>query len=324
MILTRTPLRISLVGGGTDIPSFYKRGFGAVVSFAINKYIYVGVNKKFDGRTRVSYSKLEDVERVFDIQHDLIRESLLQFGVNQGVEISTVADIPGNGTGLGSSSALAVGLARALKKYTHGDQFKNPHELAKWAYEIERELCEQSVGKQDHFASAYGGIHYFQFEEKRVIAELLSLGAGKKHELENHFTLLWTGKHRSANEILKEQEENMKKGRWQLASGMRDIAVMMRDDLRKNDFSNIGAYLDANWQIKRRMAKGISSEWIDSIYDKAMEAGAEGGKILGAGGGGFFLFYGKFGIGDDLEKATGLRKIDFKIEPEGSKVIYAS
>ena len=321
MIITRTPLRISLVGGGTDLPSFYKKSFGAVVSFAIDKYIFIGLNKKFDGNTRVSYSKTELVDDPNDLEHEIIRESLMDFGL-KGVEIVSVADIPGSGTGLGSSSSLTVGLLRALQKYTGKKKFSNPHELANYAYIIERLLCSKSVGRQDHLAAAYGNIHYFQFERNKVTAELLLLNDGEKHELEDRLTLLWTGKSHNADVILKAQEENMKFGRWMAASRMRDIAVMMRDKLRNKDFSNIGTYMDMNWQIKRRLADGISNEWIDGIYEKAMNAGAEGGKILGAGGGGFFLFFGKVNLSSILEEATGLRHIPFKIDTEGSKVIY--
>ena len=321
MILTRTPLRISLVGGGTDLPSFYKRSFGAVVSFAIDKYIYVVLNNKFDGKTRVSYSKTENVTHPSVLKHDIVRESLLDFDVHS-IEVVTIADIPGNGTGLGSSSSLTVGLLRALQKYTGEKRFANPHELANYAYDVERELCGKFCGRQDHFPAAYGNLHYFQFEQNRVTAELLTLNDTERHELENRFTLLWTGRSRRGDNILKVQEENIKMGRWQLASGMRDIAVMMKDDLRKKDLYNIGAYMDANWQLKRRMADGIADEWIDDIYDKAIKAGAEGGKILGAGGGGFFLFFGRVNLGSELEKATGLKRIPFKIDTEGSKVIY--
>ena len=322
MILTQTPLRISLVGGGSDMEPFYRRSDGAVVSFAINKYIYVGVNKKFDDDIRVSYFETEIVDDVNKLKHDLVREALKAFNVEKGIEIITMADIPGSGTGLGSSSTLTVGLIRALQKYHDIKLIGHPHELAEFAYLVEQKYCNKAVGKQDHFAAAYGGLHYYQFERKRVVAELLNLNANELKELQNHFTLLWTGRTRSAAKILQHQERNLDRGRYQIAEGMRDLAVMMRDDLRNKDISNIGAYMDANWQLKRRLANGISNEWIDRIYDKALEAGAEGGKICGAGGGGFFLFYGKLGIGPDLEEATGLKRIDFEIEREGSKVVY--
>jgi D-glycero-alpha-D-manno-heptose-7-phosphate kinase len=322
MIFTRTPLRISLVGGGTDLPAFYNRSFGAVVSMAINQYVYVAVNPKFDHQTRVSYSKTENVHHPLELKHDIIRESLLTFNVS-GVEVATVADIPGTGTGLGSSSALAVGLSKALYKYSNGSGLVNPRGFADHAYFVEREQCLHPVGRQDHYASAFGNLHYFQFEpDDVVIAELLNLDDNQRLELENRLVLLWTGRSRNASDILMAQEENMNTERRKLAEGMRDLAVQLRDDLRTGNFANIGAFLHANWTIKRQLAANISNEWIDHIYELAMAAGAEGGKICGAGGGGFFLFYGKFGLAPILEKATGLKHIPFKIDTEGCQVIY--
>lgn len=322
MIITRTPLRISLVGGGTDMPAFYKRGFGAVVSFAINKYVYVTLNEKFDGQIRASYSRTENVRHVLELRHDIIRESLLSMDVN-GVEVNTIADIPGQGTGLGSSSALSVGLVKALYKYSNGRGLVNPRGFADYAYHIERNLCVRSVGKQDHYASAYGNLHYFQFEpDEAVIAEMINLSEQERRELESRFVLLWTGRVRNNGDILKAQESNLHGERWDLARSMRDMAVSLRDDLRHKDFSKIGEYLDANWKIKRQLAQGISNTWIDDKYESAMNVGAEGGKLCGAGGGGFFLFYGKVGLAPDLEQATGLKHIPFEIDVEGSQVIY--
>jgi D-glycero-alpha-D-manno-heptose-7-phosphate kinase len=318
MILIRTPLRISLVGGGTDLPAFYKRSFGAVVSFAIDKYVYVAVNPKFDGKVRVSYSKTENVNHPMELKHDIIREVLLSYNVS-GVEVVTVADIPGSGTGLGSSSALAVGLVR----YVGARDGYHPRDYAELAYEIERERCLHPVGKQDHYISAFGGVRFLKFQpDDSVIVEEIRLDEHEREELESRFALLWTGRNRNANDILKQQEENLNGNRFLLAQGMRDLAVQLRNDLQKKDFSNIGVYMDAGWQVKRQMAQGITNEWIDQKYQEAMAAGAEGGKICGAGGGGFFLFYGKPGFAPTLERATELKHIPFHIEPEGSKVIY--
>jgi len=304
------------------MPSFYKHSFGAVVSFAIDKYVYLTLNKKFDSRVRVSYSKTETVAHAMELKHDIVRESLLSFGVN-GVEVTTVADIPGNGTGLGSSSSLAVGLVRALSKYTQVKGMVQPSAWANYGYHIERNLCLYSVGKQDHYAAAYGNLHYYQFnEDDSVIAELIKMDDKERLELENRFVLLWTGRSRSAQDILKKQEVNMQTARRNIAFGMRDMAMQMRDDLRRKDFSNIGSYLHANWEIKRQMAQGITNEWIDQKYREAIQAGAEGGKLCGAGGGGFFLFYGPLGLAQKLEKATGLKHIPFKIDTGGCQVIY--
>ena len=324
MILTRTPLRISLVGGGTDLPSFYKHSFGAVVSMAIDKYVYVALNPKFGGGTRVSYSRTENVRDPMEIKHDIIRESLLSYSA-YGVEVVTVADIPGNGTGLGSSSSLAVGMTRALDKYTHQYGMTHPTLFAEYAYHVERDRCLHNVGKQDHYAAAYGNMHLYQFKpDDAVTAELFNLDENERHELESHFTLLWTGRNRSAVDILKAQEFNMDTERRELAKGMRDLAIQLGSALRHKDFSDIGAYLHANWEIKRQLAPGITNQWIDDKYNAAIAAGAEGGKICGAGGGGFFLFYGKLGLASDLERATGLKSIPFQIDTQGSQVIYAS
>lgn len=324
MIIVRTPLRISLVGGGTDMPAFYQRSFGAVVSFGIDKYVYVTLSPKFDGKIRVSYSRTENVHHPMELKHDIIREALLSFNVN-GIEVTTVADIPGTGTGLGSSSSLAVGLVNGLHRYCQGDWNPHPSNIAAYAYKIERELCNRTVGKQDHWAAAYGGVHYFQFEkDERVNAELLNFTENQILELENRFYLLWTGRARAAGDILKRQEVNLQSNRYHQALAMRDLAIQLRGELRARDFSNIGSYLHANWERKRQMAQGITSDWIDRKYQAAMEAGAEGGKLCGAGGGGFFLFFGKLGLAADLERATGLEYIPFKIDDEGSKVIYAS
>jgi D-glycero-alpha-D-manno-heptose-7-phosphate kinase len=324
MIITRTPLRTSLVGGGTDMPAFYKHSFGAVVSMAIDKYVYVAVNQKFDRKTRVSYSKTENVNHPMELRHDIIRESLLSYNVNS-VEVATVADIPGGGTGLGSSSALAVGLVRALHKYIGNRDALHRDVYAELAYGIERDLCLHPVGKQDHYASACGNLNYFIFEPNNsVISEQLDFSSSELADFESRFVLLWTGRSRDANAILKSQEENMNTNRRMLAQGMRDLAVRMRNDLDHKDFSDIGAYLHANWELKRQLAQGITNEWIDQKYREAIAAGAEGGKLCGAGGGGFFLFYGRPGLAPDLEKSTGLKHVPFHIDTEGSRVIYAT
>lgn len=322
MILTRTPLRISLVGGGTDMPAFYKKGFGAVVSMAIDKYIYVGINSKFDHKTRISYSKTETVYHPMELKHDIFRESLLAYNAS-GIEAVSVADIPGTGTGLGSSSSLAVGLVRGLQKYNGESTSEHPHSYAERAYDIERNQCLHHVGKQDHYIAAYGNLHYFQFNpDGGVVAELLDLTDNERLELENRLVLLWSGRSRSATDILKAQEANMETERRNLAEGLRDMAVNLRDELRRKDFSNIGSYMDAGWKIKRQMAGGVTNEWIDAVYEKAVAAGAEGGKICGAGGGGFFVFYGKLGLAPALEKSTGLKHVPFKIDTKGCEVVY--
>lgn len=327
MIITRTPLRVSLAGGGTDMPGFFTRQYGAVVSFAINKYVYVSVNPKFDGRVRVSYSKTEDVVHRSELKHDIAREMLTYFDEN-GLEITSVSDIPGSGTGLGSSSAFAVGLGMALRAQKGWALNQHPSVYAQLAYEIERDWCKHPVGKQDHYASAYGNLHYYKFvEDDTVTAELLRLDENKIHWLEETLMLFYTGRSRSADMILKDQEENLAKGEgaWIAGVGLRDMADRLRAELRQGIIENIGEYLNDAWRLKKRLSGGISMSYIDAIYEKAVAAGAIGGKICGAGGGGFMLFAVPQGRQLDVEKAlTGLTRMPFKIEREGSCVVYAS
>ncbi|MDK1029612.1 MAG: GHMP kinase [Anaerolineae bacterium] len=245
---------------------------------------------------------------------------MLEYHV-KGVEVVTIADVPGSGTGLGSSSSLTVGLVRALSGFlTPGTQF-HPHDLAEKAFEIERGRCGYSVGRQDHFAAACGGLNYFRFEQDRTIVESLQLSEKLLRELQSHFVLLWTGGTRKAGELL-EQQEKVLSARPEVAVEMRDIAVRMSNDLRNGVIENIGEMLDANWQRKKQLADGITNDWIDKKYNQAIEAGAEGGKLCGAGGGGFLLFYAPFGKKNALEKATGLRAINFEIEPKGSEILW--
>ena len=322
MIIVRTPLRISLVGGGTDMPAFYQRaGFGAVVSFAINKYVYVTINPHFGGGVRVSYSETENVARPEDLKHDLIREALLMYGVDD-VEVVTVADIPGNGTGLGSSSSLSVGLMTGLRRYTGEKDY--PGVDARQAYLLESDFCKHPVGKQDHWAAAYGGLHYWQFNtDGEVNNRLLVLTANERLEIERRFILLWTGKTRSANDILTAQSEGFSDiDHMRAGMNMRDTAVALRDDLINHNFGRIGDYLNFGWKMKKTLARGISDSSLDAIYDAGMDAGALGGKLCGAGGGGFFLFYAPPERADAIVEATGLKRMLFGIDTKGSEVVY--
>lgn len=326
MIITRTPLRVSLVGGGTDMPAFFTKQYGAVVSFAIDKYVYVSVNPKFDGKIRLSYSKLEEVNHRSELAHDIAREMLTYFDLN-GVEITSVSDIPGSGTGLGSSSAFAVGLGVALRAHKGWGLNQHPAVYAQLAYEIERDWCKHPVGKQDHLAAAYGDLHYFQFkQDDTVTAELLPLDENKIHWLEETLMLFYTGRSRSADIILKDQEENMTNGlsAWNAGIQLRDMADRLSAELRQGIVENIGEILNDAWKFKKQLSGGITMSYIDAIYDKAVGAGAIGGKICGAGGGGFMLFFVPQGRQLDVEKAlVGLQRMPFKIEKQGSCVVYA-
>lgn len=322
MIITRTPLRISLAGGGTDLAAFYKRQVGAVVSFAIDKYIYISLNSKFDGKTRLSYSVTENVETPRELNHDLAREALGYFGVD-GVEVVSVSDIPGEGTGLGSSSAYSVALMQSLARYTEVDITPSPSAIAELGYYVEHNICAHPVGKQDHCAAAHGGLHYYQFNSNETV-DVETLGdKGLWHGLENGLMLFYTGATRQANRILKDQEEYLQRD-VRIGIYLRDLAMEMRDHFRRGNYLCVGEILARGWKLKKKLADHISNEWIDDLYNRAIDAGATGGKLLGAGGGGFLLFAVHPPRQDDVARALDLRRVPFRIEFEGSKVIYDS
>jgi D-glycero-alpha-D-manno-heptose-7-phosphate kinase len=319
MIVTRTPLRISLCGGGTDIPEFYEKHPGAVISFSINKYVYVSVNEKFDGKLRVSYSKTENVDNVHLLRHDLVRETLKSFKIYSGVEITSVSDIPGEGSGLGSSSAFTVGLIKAMTA-----EVLTPMQIAERAYYIERERCHHPVGKQDQYASAFGGLNYIVFR-KDGFTDVYSIKAHRWNptaDLNSWLLLLWTGKTRNANEILANQSVRLKEDNG-IARAMSDITESLLGKMTDIiDARNLGGYLHSAWHLKRRMTPEVSNEYIDSIYHAGMAAGAYGGKLCGAGGGGFMLFVAEPDDHERITRATGLRRVPFKITHQGSEIIY--
>lgn len=319
MKITRTPLRISLVGGGTDMPSFYSKYPGAVFSFAINRYVYVSVNPKFDGTFRVSYSKTEMSPNIDAIQHSLVRESLKLMNVKTGIEVTSIADIPGEGTGLGSSSAFTVGLLKAL---TLGSV--EPAILAERAYTVEGEMCSHPVGKQDQYASALGGMNFITFGKNSVNVRPIQPSADWMKDFYSCTLLLWTGMTRDANEILKHQRKGfVDGGNIEIGKMLAHQAhVFMQEVFDGAPFRRLGQILDETWKLKKMLSPNISSPKIDALYDKAKEAGAYGGKLLGAGGGGFIFLFAPHYLHKQIIEATGLRKIDFAVEPNGSELIY--
>ena len=324
MIISRTPLRISFVGGGSDIPSYYKHKLGAVVSTAIDKYIYITVNKKFDNKIRASYSETEMVDTVDQIKHNLIRECLRKVGINGGIEVTSMADIPSEGTGLGSSSSYTVGLLNAL--YAYKGQHAGAEQLAKEASEIEIDILKNPIGKQDHYIAAYGGLQYIQFnpDETVYVDPIICLSETKK-ELERRLLLLYTGLTRPANSILSVQSKNMQNEKSKKATMTKMVALTrdMQTALRKNKLDSIGKLLHINWLLKKAMAEGISNKKIDKWYTLARKNGALGGKILGAGGGGFLLLYAEPQNHDKIISALPqLISLPFALEPQGSKIIF--
>lgn len=321
MIITRTPLRISFAGGGTDLPSFYREyGGGAVTSAAIDKYVHVLVNDKFDRSIRVAYSKTENVDRLEDLQHGLVREAMRLTGVHESVEVHTIADIPSEGTGLGSSSTLTVGLLNAL--YHYRGQLKDPAELAEEACAIEIERLRGTQGKQDDYIAAFGGLQYIEFRaDDTVRVSPIPLATADLDRLSDHLSLFYTGITRSASGILKQQDARTRENKDALLA-LRDLAGRARDSLLRKDFERLGGLLDEGWRLKRGLSRGISSETIDAQYAAAKAAGAFGGKITGAGGGGFLLLLHPPEQRHQIMAALStMQRVPIRISAEGSRVL---
>lgn len=321
MIISRTPLRISFAGGGTDLSAFYKNQPGAVTSTAINKHIYVTINKKFDNRIRVSYSKTENVEHVDELHHGLVREAMKLTGLECGVEITTIADIPSRGTGLGSSSSLTVGLLNAL--YAYQGIMKSRLTLAKEACQIEIDILGEPIGKQDQYIAAYGGIQHIQFNpDESVYVDPVICSPKTKQALEKHMLLFYTGITRKASKILTKQIKNTGKKAENLIK-MKELSEKVRDSICKNKVHDVGKFLHQGWLYKKELASGISNPIIDEYYEKALSVGALGGKILGAGGGGFLLIFCEPKNQERVKRALKeLPVVPIKLEPQGSKIIY--
>ncbi|MCI4353023.1 MAG: GHMP kinase [Thermoplasmata archaeon] len=321
MIITRTPFRISFAGGGTDLPSFY-RAFdgGAVTSGAIDRFIHVLVNEKFDRSIRVAYSKTENVESVDDLQHGLVREALRLTQVHRAVEVHTIADIPGEGTGIGSSSSLTVGLLNAL--YAYKGQVVDPSRLAEEACRIEINILHGTLGKQDQYIAAFGGLHYFEFRpDDTVRVRPIPLARTDLDMLSSHLSLFYTGTARSSQPILKEQEARTTENRDALLR-IRELARSTRDALVARDWDRVGALLDEGWRLKRGLSVGISNDQIDDWYQRGMAAGALGGKITGAGGGGFLLLFHPPERSAQVAQALApMERLPVRISPEGSRIL---
>lgn len=321
MIVSRTPLRISFAGGGTDIREHYSVHGGAVFSTAINRYVTLIVNRSFDDRLRVSYSRTEITYDVEELQHPLVRETLKYLGMTKGLEIISVADVPG-GTGLGSSSAFTVGLLNAL--YAYRGEMKTAQQLAEEACKIEVDIVKEPIGKQDQFIAAFGGMQYISFNrDESVYADPVILTLEQRRNFLSNFLLFFVGQERSAASVLSDQKQTIadKSGPMNELSAM---AARMREVLiQKEDLRELGELLHQSWLIKRDLSCKISSPALNDIYDRARKAGAAGGKILGAGGGGFFLFFVEESKRSAVRNALkDLREVPFEFEPQGSKILY--
>jgi D-glycero-alpha-D-manno-heptose-7-phosphate kinase len=320
-VITKTPLRISFAGGGTDLPEFYRDDYGCVVSTTITQYIYVTVKRHghlFNEQYRLNYSETENVREVDAIKNAIARECLRLVAVEPPIYISTVADLP-SFSGLGSSSAFAVGLLNAL--HVMRGERAAAAQLAEEAAHVEIGVLQRPIGKQDHYASAVGGLNYVRFQrDERVMIE--SQHVPRLQELFDHFMLFWTGIQRDAATVLSEQREKTSLNRATLL-GMRDRAEELRNLLWDGfDIQRFGRLLDESWRCKRQLASGVTSAVLDGWYERAMEAGACGGKLCGAGGGGFFLFVVPPGAQAKVRQAMHeLQEIAFAYEPHGTSAL---
>lgn len=323
MILSRTPLRMSFVGGGSDMSSFYREETGAVLSTSIDKYIYIAVNKKFDGQIRVSYSKTEEVHSVQDIAHPLVREALNMMDIREGIEIAGMADIPSRGSGLGSSSSYTVALLHAL--YAYKNQFVSKTTLAQQACEIEIERCGEPIGKQDQYAAAVGGLNLIRFHpDESVSVDPVICQPGILDQFESSMLVFFTGRTRSASEILARQSEALKQAdRKVLMRRMVELAYLMKQDLESGSISDIGELLHENWVLKTQLSNGISDAQIDHWYKTGRDHGAQGGKLLGAGNGGFMLFYAPTDRHEAIRRALpDLQPVTFRFDRNGSQIVF--
>lgn len=321
MIISQTPLRVSLLGGGTDFRSFWADNGGAVLTLGINKYIYVILKDRFDDAIYINYSKKEIVKSVSEIQHQLVREAMRKTGISHGIEITSLADIPSEGTGLGSSSCLTVGLLNAM--YAHQGIQVPAEKLVHEACEIEIDILGKPIGIQDQIISAHGNLCFAEFcRDGSISVERLNISPEEKRILISNLLLFYTDRTRKADSILKEQKANIG-ARLNDLCRIRDLAFEGRKAIEEGNFDMLGELLHENWIRKSRLAGGISDEQIDYMYNRARAAGALGGKISGAGGGGFLLLYCQRGKQNALRQALfEYRELPFMLSRDGSKIIF--
>ena len=324
MIIARSPMRISLGGGGTDLPSYYSRFGGFFISAAIDKYVYVMVHQSWNEEYIVKYSQLERVNAIEDIKHPIVRTALEQFKLGPNLEICSMADIPA-GTGLGSSGAFTTGLLKALHAYQRNLSI-SPHDLAEEACHIEIEKLKEPIGKQDQFIAAYGGVTCFDISsDGRVCARPATLSPQTLYTLEDNLCLFFTGTSRSASELLQDQDKRSKQSDTSILENLhytKDLGFRIREALETGNLQKFGELMHEHWERKRTRSAGMTNPKIDELYKLGMENGAIGGKLIGAGGGGFLMFYceRKRELREAMHQA-GVTELRFKFDFEGTKVI---
>jgi D-glycero-alpha-D-manno-heptose-7-phosphate kinase len=321
MIISQTPYRVSFAGGGTDLPAFYRREHGAVLSTAIDQHVYVNVHRRFEPTIRVAYSRIEIAQGVGAVEHDLVREAMRLVGIEEPLEITTIGDVPA-GTGMGSSSTLTAGLLTAL--YAHRGRIVDRDRLAQEACQIELDVLKKPIGRQDQYAAAFGGLNYIRFNpDDTVDVEPVPASSETLAEFERHVLLVYTNQTRSADAILQRQSDSTA-DKMDVLRRMRDLAGRMRESLaglgNLNEFAKL---LHEGWELKRSIGCGISSSSVDQLYDKARRAGAEGGKLLGAGGGGFLLLMAPPDRHRAIREALGRpQELNFRFARHGSRIIF--
>lgn len=316
---------MSFAGGGSDFQDYYQQNFSAVVSTTINKYIYITVNKKFDDGIRVGYSKIEYVNSIDQIEHNLVREALRLVGITKGIDIVYMSDmLPAHeGSGLGASSSLIVGTLNALHAYK--GEYVSAETLAREACKIEIEILKHPIGKQDQYAASYGGFNYLQFNsDQSVFVDPIIFKKETKERLNKNLLLFYTAINSRSDTVLTEQKRNIKNN-FHTLEKMVALSKELRAALEDNRLSEFGHILHKGWMLKQKLASNITNTLINSYYEKAIKAGAVGGKILGSGGGGFLLFYCEEEKQNNVRKAlSNLKEVSFSFEPQGSKIVYVN
>ncbi len=319
MIISKTPFRVSFIGGGSDLKEYYKNNkYGSVISTSIQKYMYIVIHPYFQDKIRLKYSITEDVKSIDEIKHPIIRESIRKVNVNNGIEIASFADIP-SGTGLGSSSSFTVGLLNAL--YTHQGLSKSSNQLAEEACEIEIGILNEPIGKQDQYAASIGGLNHIKFhQDEKVEISSLKLSQSFIKIFESTIRLYFTGNNRSSSSILTEQKQNMTdKNKLSMLREMVDLTEDFKKSLEDEDLNSLGRLLNYNWELKKQLASNISNNNIDLMYQEALRKGAVGGKLLGAGGAGFLMI-----MAFDhkpIEDVLNCKSIGLKIDQSGTRII---
>jgi len=325
MIIVRVPLRISFVGGGSDLPAFYERAVGQVISTAIDKYIFIAINKKFDGRFRVSYSVTENVNKPEEIENTRVRAALLHFVPSQGLEIVSVSDVPGRGTGLGSSSSFTVGLIHGLACFLGKKEHRDKRTLAETACHLEQKILGEPLGKQDQYAAAYGGFNLLKFYPEKVTVQPIKIPKNKLDEFRAHFLVFYAGGPRDAkyNSGLLTKNLNSDEKKFLAQKRLAEWVTPFKNKLLQGDFKSLGEIIHEGWLLKRSTSPVVSNEMIDELYKIGRRNGAWGGKLLGAGGGGFIFFLAPPKNQKKLRRVfSKLRELPVGFDYRGSTVIF--